>query len=153
MTGDNRGQTSIDFLVGMSVFLLTVALVFGMLPNTFAPFTGGDNANLLTADRVAAHLTEGTLARPNQPNVLNETCTEQFFGSSGACHPTDRLAALGVRPSHQVNVTIESDDGIRTLNGTELQSGPSVPTSGSVVVTSRRVSLDGDECTLFVRLW
>ncbi|GAA0198410.1 hypothetical protein ACFFQF_15160 [Haladaptatus pallidirubidus] len=148
-----RGQTSIDFLVGMSVFLLTVAFVFATLPNTFAPFTGDDSSELLGTDRVASHLTEGTLAQQNRPGVLNGTCTEQFFGTSGACHPSNLNAALGVGANERVNVTIESSGAIRDIGGTQLSAGPTTPTNGSVVVASRLVSIDGEEYELYVRTW
>ncbi|WP_227354175.1 DUF7287 family protein [Haladaptatus salinisoli] len=144
-----RGQTSIDFLVGMSVFLLTVAFVFAALPNTFAPFAGDDGADVLAADRVAAHLAEGTLAREGRPNVLNATCTEQFFDEDvpGPCHQSNLNDALGVGPTRRVNVTIESDEAL------VYAAGPPVPTRGSVVVASRLVSLGGEERTLSVRVW
>ncbi|WP_266077457.1 DUF7287 family protein [Haladaptatus caseinilyticus] len=148
-----RAQTSIDFLVGMSVFLLTVAFVFMALPNSFVPFTGDESAELLSVDRVASHLSDGTLARRGQPGILNETCTTQFFGAPGACNPSDLNAALGVGSQQRVNVTIESNGAIRTVGGVELSAGPSVPTRGSVVVATRLVAIDGDEHTLYVRMW
>lgn len=136
-------------MVGMSVFLLTVAFVFATLPNTFAPFTSDNSADLLTADRVGAHLAEGKLARQNHSSMLNKTRTEQFFKT-----PEDELPAeLGIDSNRHANVTIESEGSIEKLNGTELSAGPPVPTRGSVVVASRLVSLNGEEYTLSVRIW
>lgn len=160
MTGN--AQTNIDFLIGMSVFLLTVAFVFGLVPGIFEPFSTDGGSNSLVADRGAAILVEGTLGNPNEPAVLNATCTEAFFDDSApdpvGCryeyNATRLSTALAVPTGTNVNVTIAGSSGTRTLDGTALAAGP-VPegSSAGVVVARRVVSLDGEINKLFVRVW
>lgn len=156
MTGN--AQTNIDFLIGMSVFLLTVAFVFGLVPGIFEPFSADGGSNSLVADRGAAILVEGALGNPNEPAVLNATCTEAFFAGvlQAGCgyETTDLQTALAVPVGTQVNVTIVGSSGVRTLDGTTLAAGPE-PQGGSagIVVARRVVSLGGETNKLFVRVW
>ena len=154
-TNHRRGQTTIDFLVGASVFLLTVGFVFAALSGIFAPFTGTGAADTLAADRGAATLAEGVLARPGRPGVLNATCTGQFFDEnrSGACSVADLDEAMGIDAADQVNVTVEEGGSVRKLSGSELRAGLPVPDRGSVVVARRLVLLGGEESDLYVRTW
>ena len=76
---DGRAQTTLDFAVGMSVFLLTVAFVLSFTPNIVAPFSGSGTEDTVTANRVASQLVEGTLADPDRPYVLDKACTTAFF--------------------------------------------------------------------------
>lgn len=151
-----RAQTTIDFLVGMSVFLLTVAFVIGFLPTVFEPFSAADEGHALAGDRTAALLAEHLLAEPAKPTILDAGCTAEFFDADGAvgdCRfgddAADLEAALGVGPTTAVNVTVE--EGGSVLNG--LSAGPTPPTSESVTTARRVVLLDGEERDLFVRVW
>ena len=155
-----RAQTSIDFLVGMSVFLLTVAFVVAFLPSVFEPFTAADEGDTLAADRTAALLAEHLLADPATPSVLDGTCTAEFFdadGTVGDCRFTQDAGgleeALGVGPATAVNVTVEEDGTAYAVGGVDLRAGPTPPSSGSVVTARRVVLLDGEERDLFVRVW
>ncbi|WP_132057561.1 DUF7287 family protein [Halorussus amylolyticus] len=155
-----RGQTSIDFVVGMSVFLLTVAFVVGFLPGLFEPFDGGDGAAALSADRTAAGLTGDLLGSPDRPDVLDATCTAEFFdadGDTADCRfdadASDLSGALGLGSGTNVNVTVEEDGSVRSVAGQKLRAGPAPSESGSVTVGRRVVLLADEESTLFVRMW
>ena len=159
----DRGQTTFDFLVGMSVFLLTVAFVVAFLPNVFEPFTAEGSDDVLAADRTADLLSEQLLADPATPAVLNATCTEAFFDAAGDgddgldcafdTDANDLRGALGVGPTVSVNVTVEENGSIRSIDSTDLRAGRSPSNSESVVVARRVVLLDGDERDLYVRVW
>ncbi|UPV73591.1 hypothetical protein M0R89_13715 [Halorussus limi] len=160
--GAARGQTSIDFVVGMSVFLLTVAFVVAFLPGMFGPFTATGSGDVLAADRTAGLLAEQTLADPTNPGVLNATCTAEFFsktddGAIAACglgaDSSDLDAALGLGSATGVNVTIERGGTVRSKRGVTLAAGPEPPVSESVVVSRRVVLLGGDNANLYVRMW
>jgi len=166
-----RAQTSIDFVVGMSVFLLTVAFVVGFVPGVFEPFTASGEEATLTADRTAAALAEHLLADPATPSALNATCTAEFFSTADgglieACRfdadASDLETALGVGSTTGVNVTVEEDGSyLRAYeNGTvspdgdvSLRAGPDPPDSGNVVTARRVVLLDGEGRNLYVRVW
>lgn len=175
----DRGQTGVDYLVGIGVFLLTVGFVVAFLPGTLTPFTTG-TAQPLVADRAADTVVAG-LADGPEPNVLNTTCTLAFFGvgSDAGCafdatetSNDDTLAeALGLREFTRVNVTLErSVDGTVTREvcsgsasppaiepcasgGVPLTTGPPVPEGGPAVTASRTVSVDGTDAVVVIRVW
>ncbi|MFC7045638.1 hypothetical protein ACFQH6_09685 [Halobacteriaceae archaeon GCM10025711] len=157
----HRGQTTIDFIVGMSVFLLTIGYVFSFIPGMFVPFDSGSGTNVVVADRSAAHLAEHALGDPGSPAVLNDTCTEAFFDTTTPDPPGCQFdedasnldEALGIDPRRSVNVTIRDDGSIHVLDGTRLAAGSSPPPDAEVVVARRVVLLDGDYYLLHVRVW
>jgi hypothetical protein len=166
--GSSRAQTSIDFAVGMSVFLLTVAFVVGFLPGVFEPFTDGSEGDPLAADRTASLLAEQVLADPGSPSVLDGPCTAEFFDAEGdgaggvaGCRydadAADLDAALGLGPGVEVNVTIAENGTVRSVSHggetVDLHAGPTPPESESVVVSRRVVLLGGEERDLYVRVW
>ena len=61
--GREKAQTGFDFLVGMSVFLVTIGLVLGFVPSMFQPFDTDTGPDMVTADRSAAHLVEDLLVQ------------------------------------------------------------------------------------------
>lgn len=160
MTGD-RGQTGFDFLVGTSVFLITVIMIIAFLPGMFQPFSGETGSQMVVADRTAASLAEHLLASSaGSPGVLDETCTEDFFDGNGVAATCpfeagsdDLHTALGVRSTVFLNVTIEDDGSNYSLNGTTLAAGGDPNPAGETTVAKRVVDLDGSERTLYVRVW
>ncbi|UPV99639.1 hypothetical protein M0R88_14090 [Halorussus gelatinilyticus] len=159
-----RAQTSIDFVVGMSVFLLTIAFVVAFLPGVFEPFTATGSGDVLAADRTAGLLAEQLLADPTSPGVFDSACTAEFFDAAGdgaagvagcqyATDAADLDAALGLGPATAVNLTIENDGTVQSRRGVTLAAGPTPPRSESVVVSRRVILLGGDDADLYVRLW
>jgi hypothetical protein len=149
-TGD-RGQTVHDYAIGMSVFLLTVAFAFALIPSLFAPFTAPiDDGLTARADRAAAHLV-GTLSA--DANELDPGRTADRFEAGNATASALR-DALALPPRTGVNVTVTdpATGGVATVAGTELSAGEPVgdrPTAAS----SRIVSIADDPYRLTVYLW
>lgn len=158
MLRTTRGQVTLDFAIAMGVFLLTLAFAFGFLPGVFAPFSADSNAELMTADRSAARLTEGMLGSPSRPTQLNTTCTVAFFENTtlpplcryGTLDLTD---ALGIDPRTRVNVTIEHTGTVATVDGTTLARGSDPPNTGDVSVARRLIVLEETTYHLVVRVW
>jgi hypothetical protein len=82
--GRSRGQTTLDFAVGMSLFLISVAFVISFTPNLIQPFADSGTEDTIIANRVASQLVEGTLADPGKPYVLDKACTVAFFAPEHA---------------------------------------------------------------------
>lgn len=149
----DRGQTSFDFFVGMSVFLVTVAAVMSFLPGVIEPFTNESGDDAVVVDRVAARLVEDALVEdPTRPNVLNATCTGAFF--TGASPPagcrfdsSEMATVFGVSDRTDVNVTIEDGGSV------EYSRGDSPPASVDVTTTRRSVLLEENQRRLVVRVW
>jgi hypothetical protein len=150
-----RGQTTIDFAVGATLFLLTMAFVFTFVPVMFQPFATSQS-NPLVADRVANRLATDILGDPAEPYVLNDTCTTAFFGSNPApsgCsyqysagdHPN---LALGVEDDTRINVTLVDPSG-----AVELSTGESRANARDVITAQRRVLYKDRSYELYVRVW
>lgn len=168
---DDRGQTTIDFVVGISIFLLVVAFVVLFVPGIFDPFDGTSRTQ--AADRFAATLTNDALGDPATPAALNATCTRSFFeqmqpefeqtetdvADCGFDPTADNVASALGTDRFEVNVTVFDGAAVAELeapdDGTsvELRAGPPVPDNEAVATTRRVVLLDGRTHQLAVRVW
>lgn len=130
-----RGQTTLDFTVGVSIFLLVLISIFLFIPGTLEPFTQGSQEEIVTVNRVADQLSEGQLGNPATPHILNTTCTVAFFKgvtpAPNGCHFTGQnlTARVGVKPRQNVNVSIEGNVTETSSDGATLlcwhkQPGP-----------------------------
>lgn len=164
----DRGQTTLDFAVAMSIFLVTVLFVLAYAPTMFDPFAGGSGTKLVVADRAATTLSADVLAASTaEPGVLSAGCVSAFFGGSGDCSTSASLDDLDETLSldgRNANVTIhELERGSSSTpdpvtfewEGTDIEltrsNAGSVQTD--VAVATRTVSIDGDPYRLTVRVW
>jgi len=165
-TSRDRGQTGIDFLVGVGIFLLTAGFVFGFLPGMLAPFADHP-AKPLVADRVANTLVGDTLVDAPDATSLNESATVAFFAATSPPLAT----RFDVDPRYHLNVTVErsvpgqatraslcrSPGGNVTTCGpgdSPLALGDPVPANyGSVVTATRLVTVGDRDAVVVVRLW
>jgi len=176
-----RGQTTLDFAIGMSLFLSVVIFIFLFIPGLLSPFSAGVQEETVTTDRVADGLTMGMLGSPQQPYVLDEHCTREFFagnappsgcGYESGASTEERVGLDPVREN--VNVTIRGNatgtpaaDEILCWDGateelvaasgscgTVLTTGGNPPTNNDASVTALRVvSLNGQDVTVRVVMW
>jgi hypothetical protein len=155
-----RGQTLIDYVAGLSVFVVTLAFVLGLMPSFVTPYqsdvAGQDTAQ---ADRVAGHLVSN-LSVDGSPNRLNATAFEAVLDL-----PQEDVARrYGLREHKKVNLSLYR------LNGSAFvfdDAGPSgVPMTSEVTYDAqsaatavRIVTLDNESatcepsCRLLVRVW
>lgn len=166
-----RGQTTLDFAVGMSVFLLTLGFVFTFVPGMLAPFYDSTQAETPATNRVAEDLVTRSLGDADTPYVLDRQCTVEFFNdSTGECDFTGETTAerVGVVSWQPVNVTVRGNqdgDGVSDVlcwdPGSKqfverddtncdpgsgdadvvLSGGPDPAGSGGKTVTATRVAL------------
>ena len=164
-----RGQTNIDFAIGMSLFLVTVSFVFLFVPTVFSPFevTQGQP---IAADRAATRLVD-TLLAGSDPGTLAPACTIGFFADvdiDGCDYDSSRSLgdALGIG-DEDVRVEIVDDGETATLDGTvetsdgsrvsspplerQTPSADDVPARATTV--SRLVTLDGEQVRVEVTVW
>lgn len=138
-----RAQTTLDFLIGASVFLLTVGIVIGMVPGILDPFALDRSAAPVGANRAATALATDELAVEETPYVLSTSAVRAFFdGDERAVRERLRLA-----DDVSINVTLTNESGPRET------VGPPIPSDRSVTSASRVVSYDGEQATLRVRTW
>ena len=163
--GDDRAQTTIDFAIGVGLFLLVVAFVVAFVPTVFAPFESAEGPQ--TADRIGTSLAADRLGDPADPYVLNRTCTTEFFAqldgdgpAPSGCHfntsaeTTREMFTLdGTRNANVSIWTLGAGGDVQTIDGTRLTAGPSLPETRSVTSARRVVSIDGETYRLLVRVW
>lgn len=152
-----RAQTLHDYVVGISVFVLTVAVVVGLLPSVVAPFEDTSRSVERTqAARVADQLVSNATVTGSE-NVLNATRL-----ASGLDRNLSELRShYGVEDFRHVNVSLTE------LNRTSVvANGTGAPqTAGASAVTEqaaravRIVQVDDPAvpctpaCRLIVRVW
>lgn len=173
-----RGQTTLDFALGISLFLIVLVVVFQFIPGLLQPFNSGTQGETVAVDRIADQLAGSLLAESSSPYVLLTDCTREFFDdySPGACpHSGSTLnERIGVQDYRNVRVLIEGNvtgtDETNTLcwkstteevveeqdTGCDVKfaAGPTQSSNSASTASARRVVwIDGHDATLVVEVW
>lgn len=149
MNGD-RAQMTIDYVVGMGIFLLAIAFVFQFMYGLFIPYQSGSDEITLAADRTGSLLIERILAadRSMTMNVIDQGKLYNFntikMNYSSQTHFDDTQYNRALR-----EVGLFSNDSIFDLNisvasldGTIMnQSGPMLPENTRIGQTKRIVMI------------
>ncbi|ELZ46205.1 hypothetical protein C464_11408 [Halorubrum coriense DSM 10284] len=157
----DRGQTVLDFVVGMSVFLVAVGFTFAFVPSLLEPYAVGEGATVIVAERGAARLAESSLAGSGSAATLSHACTLAFFNGTDpetasdesdcawTANADDLHAELGVDDVRGLNLTVTQGGTLATLDagGTAvaMRAGPAPPRDRSVAAASRLVTVDDPE--------
>lgn len=164
---EDRAQTVLDFVVGMSVFLAVVAFTFAFVPSLLEPYTAGEGATVIVAERGAAQLAESSLASAESPAVLSPACTLAFFNGTspetaesewecGWEANADALhTELGIAEFRGANVTITQNGTVERIGPADvpMRAGADLPRSRSVAAASRIVDIGGEPHRLTLRVW
>jgi len=175
---NDRGQTTLDFAVGMGLFIISLIFILVFVPGLLDPFTAGTQDETPAVNRVADQLSQQLLGTSTEPYVVSTHCTLELFEDDaveGCPFSGSTLnERLGVRDLSSVNVTIRSNvtgsaassvlcwdtdtDPASLSEGsscdTRLASGPSPVTTSSKTVSARRVVvLNGHDVTIHVEMW
>lgn len=169
-----RGQTTLDFAIGVSVFVVVLLFVFTFVPGILAPFEATDEEAPVLSDRIANSLTHGILGSPEEPHILDRYCTVEFFKETeapGECNYDGQTVEerLNVGFGRSVNVTIsdtqgellcwDSDGDEPTLTDScdgdtvLLATGDELPDREPTITSQRVVSLDGENVRMEVVVW
>ena len=142
-----RAQTTQDFAIGASVFLLTMAFVFALIPTVFAPFqTPITSADTVASQRIADSV-QGNIT--DEGVTLEEDARREFFDNTSS---DDLRETYGLGRSTNVNVSLNRTDAsgntvVIDSTGDSYREEP--------VVISRRIVVngDGDPHQIEVRVW
>ncbi|WP_335999249.1 DUF7287 family protein [Halorientalis halophila] len=172
---NGRGQTTHDYLAGVSILLLTVLFIFGYVPGVFGSTgMGVGGVEQSQADRAATYLvdayavdgSEQTLDYNGTGGIHDELRSDAGWNQFRERTGLNSVSASVGRPfvnvvlvnSSELNATgpptpIDDDEG-RHSYGSEPNLGQSVATSTRVV----RFDADGAHhcnptCWLVVRVW
>lgn len=110
-----RAQTTLDFAIGIAIFLGVVVFAFSFVPGILEPFELSNDEEPSLSDRVADSVSTDLLGSPAQPHVLDRYCTVAFFDDSvdadGNCqYDGDSLGEVfDLDPGQNVNITLEGN--------------------------------------------
>jgi hypothetical protein len=160
---DDRGQTTQDFAIGISLFLLTALFVFVFVPTIFTPFDPGvAPGSQQQADRIAATMVD-EYSIEDRGNWLNSSFeTVVGYGSgAGPFDASDLQQRYGTEDFRLINVTLRHANGtaISTVEGagTGYDGQQAASVSRLVVVPSIEECSPGGSpgmvCKLTVRVW
>ncbi|MDZ7851033.1 MAG: hypothetical protein U5K70_09695 [Halodesulfurarchaeum sp.] len=139
---DDRGQSTLDFLLGTVIFLFAVLIVVAVVPGMLDPFATGSEAHPVAADRAVTTLATEDLA-DGSPYIATESRVKGVFNQT----ESELGHSLGIPDRARFNVTL------RLAHETVGTVGPEPPSSGSVTSAWRVVSYEGAPANLTVRMW
>lgn len=105
---DNKGQTSVDFLTGMSIFALTIIFVLQFTGGSLVTVGSTSTEKGALADRTAAFLIENEWSG-GEPGVVNESDAESYFSL-----PNDYSfwrTNLAIPDRYDFNITVRNTTG------------------------------------------
>ena len=151
-----RGQTIHDYLLGVVLVLLTIAVTIGIVGSAFEPFFDPvDNEDQIMADNLADELIELNQTHFGERTIVyeNPDTDEQGFRNTLQTGDLDRLTErAGLPPHKSANVSIQYGGETRFLAGDDPGDEATVQSYRIV----RGVTPDGDcgdGCRLVVRVW
>ena len=169
-----RGQTTLDFAIGVSIFLAVVLFTFGFIPTILDPFDATASENPTLADRTADELAHGMLGSPAEPHLLDRYCTVAFFDESATdfsgCNFDDEPLEDRFPLTFTQNVNISLTHGDELLcwdsdadesqittgcgsGGVTLGVGDTPLPQDTTVSARRTVLLGSETATLEVVIW
>jgi hypothetical protein len=174
-----RGQTTLDFAIGIALFLGVVLFVFTFVPGILDPFELGGEEEPALSDRIANSLSKGMLGSAEKPNVLDRYCTVEFFNGTdpSECEFDGRTLTerFNLSGTQNVNVTLlgnvsgagkhllcwntttsqlgETDDASCDSDDISLEMGGEPPAQATTITARRVVTLYGESVTMEVVVW
>lgn len=124
MTTSSRAQTTLDFGLGIAIFLIAVVFVITTVSTFAAPYDGTTTIKTTVADTTADQFAESAFQAKSPPpgtppTSVDQYCVNQFFqnrSTEGYCQypaPGDSITA-GIDPPRELSVHVQ----IETLEGT-----------------------------------
>jgi hypothetical protein len=162
------GQISIDYIIGVSIFIITFFFLYSILDSLFLPLQANSDEVQPMAERVSSNLIESTanlLADDSSiPNIINETKAEELNLNLSGSQYEDKLSEMGLNTTnlrYNLNVSLRyfNDTLYPNASNATLNGGSIPDESTKVGQIVRFVCLQQDppnECKrlkLVVRVW
>lgn len=147
-----RGQTQYDYVVGITLMLLTISSVFLLIPDIFAPAQDPvAPEERSAADRLANYLVSNSSVQ-GTTNTLNYSRLDETLGPQWA--ETKQWANRSFGREISVNVRNRTSDGTVLIANETAEWTDSSPAA----VTTRIVRFENNSvcdsaCRLTVRVW
>lgn len=147
MNGD-RAQMTIDYVVGMGIFMIAIAFVFQFMNSLFIPYQSGSDEITLASDRTSTLLIERILAKGGTMtlNVIDQgklyyfNNTKMNYSSQSHFDDTEYNRALRETGLFSNDSIFDLNITVSYLNNTIInKSGPMLPENTRVGQTKRIV--------------
>ena len=146
VAADQRGQTLIDYQIGIAIFVLATAFLFLFLPGVFTPHTAAvDASHVAQSDRVAADVLD-LVTMANASNTLDDEATEAFFTDD------DAVESIPIRGGTAVNVTLVNADGEVLASAGDHHDGESTAAT-TRTVSGEEACPESELCYIEVLVW
>nr|WP_321497161.1 hypothetical protein [uncultured Methanolobus sp.] len=154
---DNNGQITIDYLIGIIIFLFAVLFIFNYTSGIFAPFHSNSDEITLIADRTSTALVEKILSEGDEtvPNLLNKAKVETFFIELDTNYePTvDHLGLTGSYLRYDFNVTLENNTALTNVAGKVIPPGVNVGQTKRIVLIKNDATGGTETAIMSFRVW
>lgn len=137
---DENGQITLDYLVGITIFLLALVFVFQYTTGLFTPFESSSDEVTMIADRVATTVVEDRISSgdPQTCNIVSSNLLNNFFTQLNSSYSSTQnsLGLNGTFFLYDLNISLE--------NGTKVIScaGENLPEAGNIGQTKRIVLVE-----------
>jgi len=137
---DESGQITLDYLVGITIFLLALVFVFQYTTGLFTPFESSSDEVTMIADRVAANVVEDMISAGDSQtsNMVNSNLVDDFFTQLNTSYSSiqDSLGLNGTFFHYDLNVSLENSTKVLSCAGKPL------PHAGNIGQTKRIVLVE-----------
>lgn len=159
-----EGLISIDYIVGISIFILSVFFLFNILTSMFIPFESTSDEVKAMSNRIGTILVEsqsGLITNGLSPNIIDPARVSELNESLNNPLEFDaKMAELGLHSSetkYKLNISLNYINGSIYMSGSNpmLLAGPFSDEYTNVAKTSRIVYLPSDSRILMleVKVW
>lgn len=152
---DASGQMSLDFLFGITIFLMTFIFVFIFITSMLTPFQSNSEELTMTADRIGVEFVEKLMVDSEAtPNIINGSKVQDIANSLNGTGPSyqDYCKVIGAYSNQPYNVNFT----LKSANDIIKSGGPEYPVGALNVGQSKRVVVDKDTgkiYALYVTVW
>lgn len=161
---DCEGLISIDYIMGISIFILSFFFLFNILSSMFIPFESTSDEVKAMSNRISTVLVEspaGIITDASNPNVIDTIKVSALNASLNEPSSSDSLMTqLGLNTDeleYKLNISLNYINGSIYTSGSTpvLLGGPLPDEHNNVALTSRIVYLPSDSRMLLlnVKVW
>jgi len=159
-----EGLVSIDYIVGISIFIISIFFLFNVLTSMFIPFESTSDELKAMSNRISTTLVEspnGLITNALRPNIIDPAKVSELNKSlNDPSKFDDKMAELGLYSNeikYKLNISLKdiSGDIYRAGSYPMLLGGPLPDEYTNVAKTSRIVYLPSDSRMLMleVKVW
>ncbi|MEL4305499.1 DUF7287 family protein [Methanococcoides sp. LMO-2] len=158
LRGNDEGQVTIDYLMGITIFIVALFFIFQYSAGLFTPFQSNSDEVTLVADRVATSITEKEISAGDirTPNLIDGNKTNDYFDnklSSGYYTEIEDLGLRGEYHRYDLNVTLENSTQMLKMAGEPLPLSNNIGQTKRVVLIEDTVTGETETAILSVRVW